>query len=118
MSDVAHTDAYEAALRSAHWRELRRTVRVRRGNRCEACGATAAEKPLELHHRHYDTLGRERPEDVRLLCVDCHRAADAERVRTARFEGWLRARYGYAADYVDFDAAWDEFWDYIERDDE
>jgi hypothetical protein len=92
---------YRSALDSPHWRNLSRQVRIQRGNRCEACGAWAVEKRLELHHLHYDTLGREQARDVKLLCADCHREADTERVRTARFDAWFRHRYGNDPDWRD-----------------
>ena len=39
---------------------------------------------LELHHVHYRSLGSEQPEDVKLLCPECHAAADEARVAKSR----------------------------------
>ena len=55
-----------------------------RGDRCERCGKESV--PLDLHHVHYRLLGNEQPEDVELLCRECHRGADGSRAakRSAR----------------------------------
>jgi hypothetical protein len=37
--------------------------------RCERCGA---KRTLEVHHRTYERLGRERDADLEVLCGDCH----------------------------------------------
>jgi len=71
---------YQRHTRSMKWQRFKRRIRLARGNVCECCGAT--ECRIEVHHVTYERLGRELPEDVRLLCVACHRAADATR-RTA-----------------------------------
>ena len=36
-------------------------------------------EPLELHHKTYERLGRERIDDLELLCSSCHKEADRER---------------------------------------
>lgn len=36
---------------------------------CEVCEAT---EHLQVHHKHYRTLGRESRGDVEILCHDCH----------------------------------------------
>jgi hypothetical protein len=69
-----HSALYEATMRSAGWRRTRaRTIR-RQGRRCAWCRTRG---PLEVHHLHYQTLGRERPEDVVALCKSCHLRAHA-----------------------------------------
>lgn len=45
-------------------------VRKRANGRCECCGERAK---LELHHKHYETEGRETPDDLSALCRDCHK---------------------------------------------
>jgi 5-methylcytosine-specific restriction endonuclease McrA len=39
---------------------------------------------LELHHKHYHSLGREQLEDVELLCPKCHKAAGEARAAKSR----------------------------------
>lgn len=53
---------------SPHWRELCRNWRKKA---CEHCGARGR---LQLHHKTYRNLGRERRVDVETLCDACHRA--------------------------------------------
>jgi hypothetical protein len=62
-------DAYFAYLHSPWWRARKAAVLVHRGARCERCASTSR---LELHHRTYERLFREQPEDVVLLCRVCH----------------------------------------------
>ncbi len=45
-------------------------VLTRAHSRCEDCGCRPM--PGEMHHLHYRTKGRERPEDLMYLCRDCH----------------------------------------------
>lgn len=47
----------------------RRAVNHRAQGCCENCGARTT---LALHHLHYDTVGEERPDDLRALCRECH----------------------------------------------
>jgi hypothetical protein len=72
-----HSPAYLATLGSRRWRRLRAQLIAATGGRCERCRRRA--RRLELHHRHYATLGGERPADVELLCGICHGGADEER---------------------------------------
>ncbi len=109
--------AYRSAICSKHWRELRARVLSERGAACEGCGESGCR--LELHHETYARLGRELDSDVRLLCVDCHRAEDIlraergeEKLRLAeRFalersvDGFMRRRFG---------SCWEDRWDWDE----
>jgi hypothetical protein len=83
------SERYAAHLRSPYWANLKTKVMRRRGAKCEMC--CASEKPLDLHHHHYRTFGRERQKDVAVLCRECHRLADAERrMRGAAQRAWIR----------------------------
>lgn len=73
-----HTKEYLEYLGSLQWHAKREAALKRSGYTCENCGA---HKNLEVHHRHYDTLFNERPEDLRVLCTACHPKADEERRR-------------------------------------
>jgi 5-methylcytosine-specific restriction endonuclease McrA len=42
----------------------------RAGFRCQVCNGTSR---LQAHHRHYLTLGNEKPEDITVLCAECHK---------------------------------------------
>jgi 5-methylcytosine-specific restriction endonuclease McrA len=114
---------YRAVLVSARWRRLRLRLLRLRGIRCQHCGSTWApgyKHSLQLHHRTYERLGDERDEDdVELLCAGCHEDADRERARQgqqraeaaleqARFDGWMRRRYGSDWELLDRDTIEDE----------
>jgi hypothetical protein len=52
--------------RPLHWRAA---------GKCEGCGVAATSfHSLAIRHRHYRSVGCELPDDLELLCHDCHRA--------------------------------------------
>lgn len=61
--------AYREYLRSDHWRSTRRDALERAAHACQLC---ASKYRLDVHHRTYDRLGAERPEDLTVLCRMCH----------------------------------------------
>jgi hypothetical protein len=64
---------YEAYLRTPHWRAVRRRYWAsKRPKRCAACGIAGV--PLDLHHKTYARLGKERLSDLTLMCRPCHEA--------------------------------------------
>jgi 5-methylcytosine-specific restriction endonuclease McrA len=73
------------------YRELRTAALAAAGYRCERCGC---EGLLELHHKHYATLGAESLADVQMLCRACHQS-ETERqraLRRARWRPWASSR--------------------------
>jgi 5-methylcytosine-specific restriction endonuclease McrA len=62
-------EEYKDYLRSERWRKTRIETLIARNCRCERCGAGGV---LEVHHRSYASLGAERPEDLEVLCRECH----------------------------------------------
>lgn len=75
-------DRYQRRISSAQWKTLKRKVIEQRGSRCERCEQVSAS--LHLHHVHYRSLGSEQPEDVELLCPECHTGADEARAAKSR----------------------------------
>lgn len=63
-------DRYARYRQSDHWKEVSAAARARAKNKCQRCGST---KQIEVHHRTYARLGAELPEDLEVLCRDCHR---------------------------------------------
>lgn len=61
--------SYRKYLRSKAWRALRKQVLIRDGYRCQKCGSN---ENLQVHHRTYDNIGREKPEDLVTLCRKHH----------------------------------------------
>ncbi len=108
-----HTDEYLAYLASEEWATTRAAALERAGHRCETvwvwqrvvreegdvvwtedCSERCPEtRGLEVHHRHYRTLGGEAPGDLTVLCHDCHRDADRRR-QYAKRTATLQRRYG------------------------
>lgn len=61
---------YHAYIRSDAWRRKTRRVHQRSGYRCERCGVRG--RRLEVHHKTYKRLGRERMGDLIDLRNQCH----------------------------------------------
>lgn len=62
---------YGKYLRSAHWRAFRKLAITAAQGKCKRCGS---QEQLNVHHRHYRSLGREVLEDVEVYCDSCHKA--------------------------------------------
>jgi hypothetical protein len=60
---------YEEYLCSRWWRSRRREKLKKAGWRCNKCGST---KDLQVHHKNYLRLWRERDKDLEVLCRGCH----------------------------------------------
>ncbi len=60
---------YEDYLRSEAWKRRREYMLRRAGYRCRLCNRG---ERLEVHHRTYERLGAEDPDDLTVLCHDCH----------------------------------------------
>lgn len=65
---VARMD-YAAYLASPQWWEKRQLAVKRAHGRCAICNANGK---LNVHHRTYERVGNELPEDLIVLCEDCH----------------------------------------------
>lgn len=61
---------YRQYLNSPAWEAKRRQALERAGQRCQTCGRR---RDLEVHHNTYSNLGDEKPEDLVVLCLYCHR---------------------------------------------
>lgn len=57
---------YGAYLKSEHW------LTIRKGYGEGKCTVCDSDESLNLHHKHYNTLGAEQAEDLVLLCRSCH----------------------------------------------
>lgn len=59
----------------SYWYGLRRYMIFMADHTCQWCGFVARrDSDLVLHHRHYDTFGKETPspDDVVVVCKKCH----------------------------------------------
>lgn len=61
---------YKEYLKTDHWLRIRGEALTRSCNRCQVCSAT---RKLNVHHNSYKNKGNEHPEDVCVLCSDCHK---------------------------------------------
>ncbi|MCA9936100.1 MAG: hypothetical protein H6662_10500 [Ardenticatenaceae bacterium] len=63
---------YRTYIKSSEWRQKAEEAKARAGNRCQVCNRSRAEVQLDAHHRTYERLGYELPEDITVLCRECH----------------------------------------------
>lgn len=61
--------SYDEYLASEAWRNRRQIMLERFSHKCQLCGGSDR---LQVHHRTYDRIGNERPEDLTVLCGACH----------------------------------------------
>lgn len=70
---------YREYLKTPHWKKFRQKILRIAKFQCFDCGSVNA--PLEVHHLHYNTLGREKPRDCLVLCRGCHAARHSDKAR-------------------------------------
>lgn len=63
---------YHQYLQSFEWRKKSETAKIKSGRRCQVCNCSERELVLHVHHRTYENLGHELPEDLTVLCSRCH----------------------------------------------
>jgi 5-methylcytosine-specific restriction endonuclease McrA len=73
-------DYYEY-IKSQAWRQRANEAKKRAGYRCQVCNKHRDETQLDAHHRTYERLGRERPEDITVLCRGCHGLYEENRIK-------------------------------------
>jgi hypothetical protein len=70
-------ESYAEYLRSERWQTRRRRFFAKRRRlACYVC--RAEDKPLDLHHKTYIRVGRERDSDLIMLCRECHKELHAK----------------------------------------
>jgi 5-methylcytosine-specific restriction endonuclease McrA len=108
---MQRTPEYLARINSPEWQVLKARLIRERGRRCERCGF--ARRRLDLHHRQSDRLGREEDYDLQLLCRECHKIADRQRVADTAYnnglETYTRKKYGEYADPSRYEAEFDQW---------
>lgn len=78
FDDLIPKPQYENYIQSEVWTNKKREFIRFFGLACAICNAQV---PLSVHHRTYDRLGHEFLSDCIPLCDECHRFADAQRVK-------------------------------------
>lgn len=74
--------AYYEYIRSEEWKQIADAAKRRAGYRCQVCNRSSREVRLNAHHRTYERLGHERPEDITVLCEDCHKLYEDNKRKT------------------------------------
>ena len=59
---------YKKYIKSKEWQE-KRALKIEEVGFCQKCGAT---ENLHVHHLTYENFKNEKPEDLQVLCKDCH----------------------------------------------
>lgn len=70
---------YYAYIESEEWRQRANAAKLRAGYRCQVCNRPSSEVTLDAHHRTYERLGDELPEDITVLCRGCHELYETRR---------------------------------------
>lgn len=60
---------YETYLESSHWKNFKKSYYILHEKKCAVCGTKLN---INLHHKHYKSLGEESFDDVIPLCYDHH----------------------------------------------
>lgn len=60
---------YSEYIRSDEWKEKRKKAIKAADGKCQLCGSTTR---INVHHRTYERLGKEKPSDLTVLCESCH----------------------------------------------
>lgn len=61
---------YKEYLKTKHWKIIRAKALKRANNHCQLCGSKYR---LQVHHNNYKHLWHEHPDDLIVLCDNCHR---------------------------------------------
>ena len=121
---------YGEYIKSYRWKQKRDAALERAQFRCERCGFSKYSKTLEVHHVTYANFKNEKPEDLRVLCAECHEIEDRQRekesnrrsvaaLENARVDGWMRKKFGdewqdHVSEY-EFEIEMERFDDWRER---
>ena len=60
---------YQEYLHTDLWKSRRMQAIRDAKYRCEQCGSMVR---LQVHHKVYSNLGNEKPEELQVLCEECH----------------------------------------------
>ena len=75
--------SYHDYINSPYWKERSKKLKRKEG-KCCICGST---KKLNIHHKHYRTLGEEKEEDLMVCCDGCHKDIHKKMAEEKRSKG-------------------------------
>jgi 5-methylcytosine-specific restriction endonuclease McrA len=119
---VIDVGTYDQYMTSSAWKWIRQKALEAAAHRCSDCESP---RSLEVHHRHYESLGHEELDDLRVLCLPCHQKADKRRelAKASETQYWngletfVRKKYGRESTIYLEEFA-DEFDEWLESRDE
>jgi len=82
-----YREQYTDYIKSPEWRARRKQLFWKRGRSCERCKTSP--RVLQVHHLTYERLGNERDNDLVILCIPCHKKADAIREKQVWQKRWM-----------------------------
>ncbi|MFZ5773514.1 MAG: HNH endonuclease [Thermodesulfobacteriota bacterium] len=104
---------YYQYMRSEEWQNKRKYAIFKAEYRCEDCHKKNV--PLQVHHKHYDSLFREHLEDVVVLCKRCHDNADYLRAYNSSYLTFAQKIHGDDWYLYDDENLQEEFDEWLER---
>jgi uncharacterized protein YdcH (DUF465 family) len=74
---------YETYLHSSKWKNIRKLVLERDGNKCTECDET---RNLHIHHKTYENIFNEENhlEDLITLCESCHEKKHPDKIKNSQ----------------------------------
>jgi 5-methylcytosine-specific restriction endonuclease McrA len=77
---ITKTIDYYVYIASPEWKEKADAAKAAAGHRCQVCNRGKDDGALlDAHHRTYQRLGHELPEDITVLCRECHELYEANK---------------------------------------
>ena len=70
LSNIYTIMPYKEYLETDHWKETRSKALKKANYKCELCNGS--KDKLNVHHKTYERKGNELPEDLIVLCENCH----------------------------------------------
>lgn len=96
---------YQEYISSKFWQEKSKTLREEI-SKCEICGSNVN---LHTHHKTYERLGEELPEDLQVLCAKCHKESHIKLEAIAEVEGRKHILLFSKEDYVIHASPWKSY---------
>lgn len=110
-------EQYKEYIASGEWKRRAEEAKERAGYRCQVCNSDGE---IHAHHRTYERLGAELPEDITVLCSNCHAVFHDKLACNEAARAMLRdlrdalSRWGIPS-YHDENYKCDNQWTYYEK---
>jgi|SRR3990167_688287 len=120
-------EEYQQYINSPTWKQKRAAALERAQHRCAICGFSKWSRTLEVHHVTYERFRHELPEDLVVVCTQCHIKEDKKRaergavksqraLHAAQLDGWATKVYGeYWKERHDPEWVEEQFTEWLER---